>query len=77
MDARHGIVLTEMVFDGSFHEMNAEELVAACSCFVCDEAMEPGFEVGYLSGLRAHMLHTLGHSEEGAGHDIDKKKERL
>ncbi len=41
----HELVLTEMIFNGDFNSMNVEQLLAACSCFVCQEKAPPGFKV--------------------------------
>ncbi|GAX80204.1 hypothetical protein CEUSTIGMA_g7642.t1 [Chlamydomonas eustigma] len=35
----HELVITELIFNGAFTDLSAEQLLAACSCFVCQEKM--------------------------------------
>ncbi len=41
----HELVITELVFNGAFSSMGIEQLLAACSCFVCQEKMPPGQKI--------------------------------
>jgi superfamily II RNA helicase len=35
----HELVITELIFNGAFTDLGTEQLLAACSCFVCQEKM--------------------------------------
>ena len=35
----HELVIAELIFNGAFTDMSTEQLLAACSCFVCQEKM--------------------------------------
>ena len=42
----HELVITELIFGGAFTDMGTEQLLAACSCFVCQEKMPAEQKVG-------------------------------
>lgn len=46
INSGHDLVLTELMFNGAFNEMTPEQVLAACSCFVCQEKPEAGHKVG-------------------------------
>ncbi len=46
-DARHPLALVELISNGSLEDMSVEHLVAAVSCFVCEEKLGPGRQVGF------------------------------
>ena len=45
INSGHDLVLVELMFNGSFADMSTEHVLAACSCFVCQEKMDPSQKV--------------------------------
>lgn len=40
INSGHDLVLVELMFNGAFTEMSTEHMLAACSCFVCQDKMD-------------------------------------
>jgi ATP-dependent RNA helicase DOB1 len=51
INSGHDLVLVELMFNGSFAEMSTEHMLAACSCFVCQDKMDENQKIP--DGLKA------------------------
>eukprot|EP00955_Chlamydomonas_euryale_P056966 356619-Chlamydomonas_euryale.AAC.2 len=62
--------LPEMIFRGMFDDMNAQQLLAACSCFVCDGAPPAAMKLGEQLAAIFSSVESVAQRLNKTAHDV-------